>query len=126
MWCWGTYPPEVNLFLSPIAPKALKGILGLGPVALTAGTITEARTLIPALMQILESQAVTEQNILGVYFQPLVGSNMTEMNGKLSLGGLDPSRYIGNIIHVNGTSMIIIIERYQLVRLLLLWIREQR
>ncbi|CAE6443506.1 unnamed protein product [Rhizoctonia solani] len=80
------------------------GILGLGPATLTAGTLTGSRTLIPTVMQTLEGQGAIEQNVLGVYFQPLVGSNMTEMNGELSLGGPDPSRYIGNITFVNVTS----------------------
>ncbi|KAG8692917.1 hypothetical protein FRC08_009455, partial [Ceratobasidium sp. 394] len=79
------------------------GILGLGPDALTAGTITGSHSLIPTIMQTLEAQQVIEQNVLGVYFQPITGSNMTEANGELSFGGPDPSRCTGDIIYANIT-----------------------
>ncbi|KAG8742410.1 hypothetical protein FRC10_001544 [Ceratobasidium sp. 414] len=79
------------------------GILGLGPDALTAGTITGSHSLIPTVMQTLEVQQVIEQNVLGVYFQPITGSNMTEANGELSFGGPDPSRYIGDVTYTNIT-----------------------
>ncbi|KAG8696229.1 hypothetical protein FRC08_007299 [Ceratobasidium sp. 394] len=79
------------------------GILGLGPDALTAGTITGSHSLIPTIMQTLEAQQVIEQNVLGVYFQPITGSNMTEANGELSFGGPDPSRYTGDITYANIT-----------------------
>ncbi|KAF8706898.1 peptidase A1 family, partial [Rhizoctonia solani] len=80
------------------------GILGLGPATLTAGTLAGTNALIPTVMQTLKSQGSIEQNVLGVYFQPLVGSNVTELNGELSLGGPDPSRYTGNITFTNVTS----------------------
>lgn len=50
------------------------GILGLGPEALTAGAIVGSHTLIPTVMQTLDSQGAIEQNVVGVYFQPLTGA----------------------------------------------------
>ncbi|QRV81439.1 aspartyl protease [Ceratobasidium sp. AG-Ba] len=80
------------------------GILGLGPEKLTQGTITGSQSLIPTVLQTLEAQQTIQQNVLGVYFQPITGPNMTEANGELSFGGPDPSRYIGDITYANITS----------------------
>ncbi|KAG9122169.1 hypothetical protein FRC07_001565 [Ceratobasidium sp. 392] len=79
------------------------GILGLGPVALTSGTITGSHSLVPTVLQTLADQRVIEQNVLGVYFQPIIGSNMTEANGELSFGAPDPIRYTGEITYTNIT-----------------------
>ncbi|KAG8694113.1 hypothetical protein FRC09_010053 [Ceratobasidium sp. 395] len=81
------------------------GILGVGPVALTKGTITDSEnTTIPTIMETLTRQHVIERNVLGAYFQPILSANATEANGELSFGGPDPTRYTGQITYAKITS----------------------
>ncbi|KAF8317081.1 acid protease [Clavulina sp. PMI_390] len=79
------------------------GILGLGPVDLTSGTVSNAST-VPTFMENLHREGAISINSLGVYFTPLHGSDTEEVNGELSLGGPHSSRYTGKLSYFPVTN----------------------
>ncbi|KAF9508800.1 hypothetical protein BS47DRAFT_1332559 [Hydnum rufescens UP504] len=72
------------------------GIIGFGPVTLTRRTVI-GQTTVPTFMNNLHSQGTIATEVLGVYFAPESGSNTEEINGELTLGGVDPSKYTGTL-----------------------------
>ncbi|KAK0208939.1 aspartic peptidase A1 [Desarmillaria ectypa] len=72
------------------------GILGIGPVDLTEGTLSPATTtLIPTVTDNLFSQGTITGHALGVYFAPTTQEEV--VNGELSWGGSDSSKITGSI-----------------------------
>ncbi|KAL0951624.1 hypothetical protein HGRIS_008305 [Hohenbuehelia grisea] len=72
------------------------GILGIGPVDLTSGTLTPATsTLIPTVTDNLFSQGTITSNEIGISFNP---TNVAEtVNGELTWGGTDSSKLTGAV-----------------------------
>ncbi|KAG2044363.1 aspartic peptidase domain-containing protein [Suillus americanus] len=72
------------------------GILGIGPVGLTAGTLTKspAKT-IPTVTDSLHSQGTISQKVVSVLFGPTTSQTIT--NGELTFGGTDAAKYTGDI-----------------------------
>ncbi|KAG2114209.1 aspartic peptidase domain-containing protein [Suillus discolor] len=63
------------------------GILGLGPVGLTAGSLTdEPRTTIPTVSDNLHSQSTIHREVVSISFQPTT-STQSMVNGELTFGG---------------------------------------
>ncbi|THH06187.1 hypothetical protein EW145_g4261 [Phellinidium pouzarii] len=77
------------------------GILGLGPVDLTGGTVAGAST-VPTISDNLFSQGTISQEVVGVFFAPTQSLDIT--NGELSFGGTDTSKITGDITFVPVTS----------------------
>ncbi|KAG2064018.1 acid protease, partial [Suillus decipiens] len=78
----------------------LDGLLGLGPVDLTQGTVSNADK-VPTVMDNLLVQGSINSEVLGVFFAP-VSSEST--GGELTFGGYDASKITGNINYVPITS----------------------
>jgi hypothetical protein len=74
------------------------GILGVGPVDLTEGTVSGAST-VPTFLDNLYRQGTISSEVLGVYFQPESGSDDDDANGELTLGGTDSSKCKRHCIH---------------------------
>ncbi|KAM0547771.1 hypothetical protein ACHAPJ_010232 [Fusarium lateritium] len=74
------------------------GIIGFGPVDLTAGTVSNVNT-VPTFMDNLYSQGTISSEVLGVSFRPESGSDDDDTNGELTLGGTDSSKYSGSITY---------------------------
>ncbi|POS71568.1 hypothetical protein DHEL01_v210039 [Diaporthe helianthi] len=74
------------------------GILGLGPVGLTKGTVSNANT-VPTFLNNLKSQGSISTEVLGVSFRPESGSDTDDANGELTLGGTDSSKYTGTLTY---------------------------
>nr|POF25772.1 polyporopepsin [Quercus suber] len=74
------------------------GIFGFGPVDLTQGTVSNANT-VPTFMDNLYSQRSISTEVLGVSFRPESGSDTSDTNGELTLGGVDSSRYTGALTY---------------------------
>ena len=75
--------------------KGADGIMGLGPVALTQGTVTnQPMTTIPTVTQNLYTQGTISQELFSLSFQPM-GTNAITF-GALTFGAIDP-RYTGAI-----------------------------
>jgi len=79
------------------------GIVGFGPVDLTEDTVSGVNT-VPTFMQNLVSQGVISENILGVSFAPLSGSDEEDTNGELTFGGVDDSKFTGSITYTTAVA----------------------
>ena len=63
------------------------GILGIGPLILTEGTLTnEPSTTIPTVTMNLYTQGVISEEVVSIFFQP-TGSDVND--GELTFGGTD-------------------------------------
>jgi hypothetical protein len=79
------------------------GILGVGPVGLTVGTLSPGRTTpIPTVTDNLYTQGTIPLDTLGIYFQPTTSESV--QNGELTFGGADSSKYTGTLNYVPVTS----------------------
>jgi len=81
------------------------GILGIGPVDLTVGTLSPATgTSIPTVTDNLFSQGSVSANSIGISFEPTTSEAVT--NGELTFGGTDSARFAGTIAFapITGTS----------------------
>lgn len=74
------------------------GIIGFGPVDLTENTVSGANT-VPTFMDNLHSQGSISSEVLGVSFRPESGSDSSDTNGELTLGGTDSTKYSGSITY---------------------------
>ncbi|KAH9847037.1 acid protease [Lenzites betulinus] len=72
------------------------GILGIGPVDLTVETLSpDTRSTIPTVTDNLFSQGVITEDLVAVSFEP---TNEDEIvNGELTFGGTDSSKFVGAI-----------------------------
>ncbi|KAJ7354266.1 family A1 protease [Mycena albidolilacea] len=83
--------------------SGIDGILGLGPVGLTAGTLSpDPASLIPTVMDNLVSQGTITNNIFGISFQPTTTAK--DANGSIAFGGIDRTKFTGEIAYTPVTS----------------------
>ncbi|KAI9450014.1 aspartic peptidase domain-containing protein [Lactarius psammicola] len=83
--------------------QGFDGILGLGPVDLTIGTLSpDTNTPIPTVTNNLFSQGTIPADFLSVSFEPT--TNTLIKNGELTFGGTDPSQFTGAITIVPVTT----------------------
>ncbi|KAF5695998.1 hypothetical protein FGLOB1_13882 [Fusarium globosum] len=78
--------------------SGVDGIIGFGPVDLTESTVSNADT-VPTFMDNLYSQGSISSEVLGVSFKPESGSDDSDANGELTLGGVDSSKYTGSLTY---------------------------
>ncbi|KAI5827569.1 acid protease [Schizophyllum commune Tattone D] len=76
--------------------QGIDGILGLGGVLQTNNTV-DGVELVPTLINNLLAQGLIDEEVLGVYFEPLPRATAYAVNGELTIGGVDPSHYTGDI-----------------------------
>ncbi|EIW79969.1 acid protease [Coniophora puteana RWD-64-598 SS2] len=82
------------------------GVLGVGPVDLTAGTVSNTNT-VPTVMDNLYSQGTISHELLGVYYAPVSSSDST---GELSFGTVDTSKTTSDVAYVPITSTQLVSE----------------
>ncbi|KAG9323032.1 hypothetical protein KVV02_001687, partial [Mortierella alpina] len=81
------------------------GILGLGPAELTKGTLSpDNGDTIPTVVNTMFTQNSIGAQVFGISFEPITSSNGTQMNGEISFGGVDSSKYTGEITYTPITS----------------------
>ncbi|KAL7892101.1 aspartic peptidase domain-containing protein [Trichoderma sp. SZMC 28014] len=78
--------------------SGVDGIIGFGPVDLTANTVDGADS-VPTFMDNLYQQGSISSEVLGVSFRPESGGDSDDTNGELTLGGTDSSKYSGSITY---------------------------
>ncbi|KAA1468101.1 acid protease [Dentipellis sp. KUC8613] len=72
------------------------GILGIGPVDLTVGTLSPGTsTAIPTVTDNLFSKGTITSNLVAVSFEP--PTSEADTNGELTFGGTDSSKFTGSI-----------------------------
>ncbi|KAK0202058.1 acid protease [Desarmillaria ectypa] len=81
--------------------SGVDGILGIGPVDLTQGTVSGSGT-IPTVTDNLKSEGKIEKESIGISYVPTTGTDMA--NGELTFGSEDASKYTGEITYVPITS----------------------
>jgi len=77
------------------------GILGVGPVDLTSGTVSNTDT-VPTVTDNLFSQGTISQDSLGISFEPSTSTD--QQNGTLTFGDVDTSLITGDISYTPITS----------------------
>ncbi|KAL5492342.1 hypothetical protein ACEPAI_3789 [Sanghuangporus weigelae] len=78
----------------------LDGILGLGPVDLTQGTVSDT-SKVPTVADNLYSQKKINTEVVGISFNP--ATSASETNGEMTFGGDDSSKYDGAITYASVT-----------------------
>jgi len=81
--------------------SGVDGILGVGPTDLTQGTVANT-TEIPTVTDNLFAQGTISEDSLGISFEPTTTNG--SLNGELTFGGTDSSKYTGEITYVPITS----------------------
>jgi cathepsin E len=82
--------------------NGLDGILGLGPVDLTSGTLSDTSAQIPTVVDNLFSQGTITSNLIGLSFEPVVSRHGTY--GEITFGGVDSSKFTGSLSFAPITS----------------------
>ncbi|GBE77560.1 Polyporopepsin [Sparassis crispa] len=82
--------------------SGVDGIIGIGPVDLTEGTLSNSNAEIPTVTDNLYSQGVISEDLVAVSFEPTTSQSVT--NGELTFGGTDSSKYTGSIAYTSLTS----------------------
>lgn len=80
--------------------RGVDGILGIGPVNRTKGTVSNMDT-VPTLMDNLFSQRSINSEVLGVYFVP---ASVEDATGTLTFGGYESSLNTSDISYTSTTS----------------------
>ncbi|KAI0672483.1 acid protease [Trametes maxima] len=72
------------------------GILGIGPTGLTVGTLSpDTRSTVPTVTDSLFAQGTISQDLVSVSFEPTTQPEV--VNGELTFGGTDSSKFTGSI-----------------------------
>ncbi|KAI0766435.1 acid protease [Trametes elegans] len=77
------------------------GILGIGPVDLTQGTVSGGQT-VPTVTDNLFAQGTIANNSIGIFYEPTTESGA--LNGELTFGDVDTSKISGEVTYVPITS----------------------
>ncbi|KAK0482914.1 aspartic peptidase domain-containing protein [Armillaria luteobubalina] len=83
--------------------QGVDGILGIGPVDLTQGTVNGMGND-PTVTDNLKSEGKILKETIAISYQPITGPGMDMMNGEMSSGFEDSSKYTGDITYVLITS----------------------
>ncbi|KAH9486087.1 Polyporopepsin [Psilocybe cubensis] len=78
--------------------EGIDGILGIGPVDLTVGTLSDKSVRVPTVTDNLFSQGVISSNEIGISFEPTTGQN--KHDGVITWGGTDSTRFTGTISYI--------------------------
>ncbi|KAG2070907.1 acid protease [Suillus decipiens] len=80
------------------------GILGIGPAALTVGSLRDLPTdSIPTVTDSLYGQGTVSEDVFGIFCQPYVNSQL-ESTGQITFGGTDSTKYDGDILYTPITN----------------------
>ncbi|EIM81431.1 family A1 protease [Stereum hirsutum FP-91666 SS1] len=79
------------------------GILGIGPVDLTSGTVANNQP-VPTVTDNLFSQGTISVESIGISYEPTTTSSEGTMNGELTFGGVDSGKTTGDVNYVPITS----------------------
>ncbi|OBZ71216.1 Polyporopepsin [Grifola frondosa] len=81
--------------------SGVDGILGIGPVDLTQGTVSGTES-VPTVTDNLFAQGTISEDSIGIFYEPTTTEGAT--NGELTFGGTDSTKYTGAITSVPITS----------------------
>ncbi|KAL6303180.1 acid protease [Sparassis latifolia] len=81
--------------------SGVDGILGIGPVDLTSGTVSNTDT-VPTVTDNLFAQGTITEDSIGISFEPTTSDGQSD--GELTFGGSDSTRYTGTITYTPITT----------------------
>lgn len=81
--------------------EGIDGILGIGPVDLTRNTVSNTDE-VPTVTDNLYNQGTIHMDLLGISYEPSSTEGMR--NGEITFGGVDESKFTGEINYVPITS----------------------
>lgn len=81
--------------------SGVDGILGIGPVDLTSGTVSGEST-VPTVSDNLFSEGAISTEVIGISYNPTSSDSIA--NGELTFGGTDASKYTGAITYTPLTT----------------------
>ncbi|KAM3532974.1 hypothetical protein MY4038_003789 [Beauveria bassiana] len=79
--------------------QGVDGIFGVGPVALTKNTVADEAT-VPTFLNNLFKKKLIPEEVFSVYFHPETGGDSNDVNGELTFGGVDSTKFSGQISYV--------------------------
>ncbi|PIL28666.1 hypothetical protein GSI_08710 [Ganoderma sinense ZZ0214-1] len=83
--------------------QGIDGILGIGPVGLTCGSLIPDRSkCVPTVTDNASKEGLIDASVVGISFVPT--TNPGDSNGELTFGGTDPSKVNGSITYVPITT----------------------
>ncbi|KAJ7263179.1 acid protease [Mycena haematopus] len=82
--------------------NGVDGIIGIGPVDLTANTVSGTSS-VPTVTDNLFSQGTIPAESIGISYVPSTSADAV-VNGELTFGGTDPSKFTGSISYVPITT----------------------
>ncbi|KAG0705799.1 acid protease [Suillus ampliporus] len=91
---------SIGVAASTTGIDGVDGLLGVGPVDLTQGTVANTNE-VPTVMDNLYMQGTISSEVLGVFFSP---ASSDDSSGELTFGGYDASKITGDINYVPITS----------------------
>jgi cathepsin E len=87
---------SIGVASNSVGFDGVDGILGIGPVDLTLGTLSpDTRTPIPTVTDNLFSRGLINANEIGISFEPT--RSLEVVNGEITWGGVDSSKFTGSI-----------------------------
>ncbi|KAG2365553.1 acid protease [Suillus spraguei] len=81
------------------------GILGIGPRYLTANTMKDNPGTYPTFTECLVDDSAIGQNLVGIFFQPIIRDRDTDVVGELSFGEIDYTKCTDNIVYTPITDI---------------------
>ncbi|KAG1765088.1 aspartic peptidase domain-containing protein [Suillus occidentalis] len=94
---------SIGVASTAIGFTGVDGILGIGPVGLTKGSLTNSpKTTIPIITENLHSEGIIPEMVVSVSFEPTTSLSIT--NGELTFGGTDATKYTGSIAYTPITT----------------------
>ncbi|KAF9316541.1 hypothetical protein BG003_001844 [Podila horticola] len=85
--------------------SGVDGILGLGPVDLTKGTLSpDTGSTIPTVIDNLFSEGTIPAHLYSVSFEPITDSSGIQTNGEITFGGVDSTKFTGAITNTPITT----------------------
>ncbi|KAJ7751197.1 aspartic peptidase domain-containing protein [Mycena maculata] len=83
--------------------SGVDGIMGIGPVDLTEGTLIKSpTTLIPTVTDNLFKQGTITSDLIGISFEPITSED--DNNGSIAFGGTDSTKFTGSVAFTPVTS----------------------
>ncbi|KAG2355239.1 family A1 protease [Suillus spraguei] len=80
------------------------GVLGIGPMGLTRGTMNPPNAILPTVTDYLFYHHAISQPVVGIFFQP-TGTNAVRYGyGEISFGGANPWRHTGILKYIGITT----------------------
>ena len=70
----------------------MDGILGIGPVELTIGTVSDNQP-VPTVTDNLYDRKLIPKNSIGISYAPTIGSG-GDLSGQLTFGGEEESKFV--------------------------------